>query len=107
VRMERTVRLARLVRERHLECERILRFEGPPHQALPSHAAERRYDVLVVGAQTRREAVADYIPRTTCRLVEATLGDILIVKQPLPQISASGRHRSLREQAADHVQELA
>lgn len=107
VRMERTVRLARLVRERHLGCDRIVRFEGPPQQALPAHAAERRYDVLVVGAQTRREAVADFIPRTTCRLVEATLGDVLIVKQPVRSAATSGRQRSLREQGADQIQEFA
>lgn len=107
VRMERTVRLARHVRESHLGCERILRFEGPPQQALPAHAAERRYDVLVVGAQTRRDAVADFIPRTTCRLVEATLGDVLIVKQPIQPAATSGRQRSLREQGADHIQEFA
>jgi nucleotide-binding universal stress UspA family protein len=107
LRMERTVRLARLVRERHLGCDRILRFEGPPQQALPEHAAERRYDVLVVGARIRREAVADSIPGTTCRLVEATLGDVLIVKQPIRAAAVSGRQRSLREQSADQIQEFA
>jgi nucleotide-binding universal stress UspA family protein len=107
LRMERTVRLARLVRERHLGCDRILRFEGPPQQSLPAHASERRYDVLVVGARTRRETNEDFIPRTTCRLVEATLGDVLIVKQPIRAAAISGRQRSLREQGADQIQEFA
>jgi nucleotide-binding universal stress UspA family protein len=107
VRMERTVRLARLVRERHLGCDRILRFEGPPQQALAAHAAERRYDVMVVGAQSRRETSAGFIPRTTCRLVEATLGDVLIVKQPVQAAATSGRQRSLRKQGTDQIQEFA
>lgn len=70
LRMERAVRLAQLVREFRVGCERMQMFDGPPEECLPRLLATRRYDVLVVGL----------LPQNLrARLSEATGGDVLLV----------------------------
>ena len=60
VRMERAVRLAQLVREYHVGCERLQMFEGSPDKRLPPLFAARRYDLLVLG---RFRIVGDWASR--------------------------------------------
>lgn len=77
LRMERAVRLAQLVREFRVGCERMQMFDRPPEECLPRLIATRRYDVLVVGL----------LPESLrARLTEATEGDVLLV-------SSAGRER--------------
>lgn len=88
LRMKRAVTLAQLVREYHVGSERIQVLSGLPEQTLPPLVAAREYDVLVLGAQTREPSLASAFRSTTSRLVEATEGDVVLVKAPA--------HRSAR-----------
>ena len=80
LRMERAVRLAQLVREFHVGCERIEMFAGDPEIRLPPLVAARRYDVLVLGGQSRRAGLAQLVPGTVSRMMEATESDVLLVR---------------------------
>jgi len=71
VRMERAVKLSQLVREFHVGCERLQLFGGPPERTLPRVIESRRYDLLVLGAITHGTGI---------KLVDATGGDVLLVK---------------------------
>ena len=99
VRMERAVKLAQLVREYHVGSERIQVFTGEPESVLPPLAAARKYDVLVLGAQTRQEGFHSIFGGTTGRMIEATEGDVVLVKAP-----ASGS--SSREQRSDELEQF-
>lgn len=88
LRMERAVRLAQLVREFHVGCERIEMFAGEPEIRLPPLVASRRYDVLVLGGQTRRAGLATLMPGTVSRMVESTESDVLLVRTPADPESA-------------------
>jgi nucleotide-binding universal stress UspA family protein len=105
VRMERTVRLAQMVREFHVGCESIRRLEGEAEQTLPKLAAERRFDVLVLGSPARSESLAGMRPGTASRLIDATDGDVLLVKAP--ERAATRADRLRRQQRADQRQEFA
>ncbi len=50
LRMERAVKIAQLVREFHVGCERLQMFDGAPEKRLPPLLAARQYDLLVLGA---------------------------------------------------------
>jgi nucleotide-binding universal stress UspA family protein len=106
VRMERAVSLAQLVREYYVGCEHIQRVEGEPEQTLPPILQKRRYDVLVLGAQPRRQGLAQCVPSTASRLVEATSGDVLLAKPPA-SAAAVRQPQLLREQRANQAQEFA
>lgn len=82
LRIERTVKLARLVREFHVGCEHIQVLSGAPEKTLPPLATTRGYDVLVLGAQTRRQGFSGVLGGLTSRMLEATEGDVLLVKSP-------------------------
>src|SRR4051812_43002863 len=82
LRMERAVALAQLVREFHVGCERLQMFEGPPERRLPPLIAARQYDLLLVGAVTHRDGLADLIHPLTTRLVDSATGDVLLVSPP-------------------------
>ncbi len=71
LRMERAVRLAQLVREFRVGCERIQMFDGAPEDCLPRLISARRYDLLVV-------ALCPSCLGT--RLAEVTEGDVLVAK---------------------------
>ncbi|HET9475312.1 MAG TPA: universal stress protein [Steroidobacteraceae bacterium] len=107
IRMERAVRLAQLVREFHVGCERLQMFEGAPDKRLPPLFAARQYDLLVLGSVSHRRAPGESIRSLTSRLAESTTGDVLLVKGPPDE----RRHAALRassgeEQVADQCQQL-
>lgn len=81
LRMERAVQLAQLVREFHVGCERLQMFDGVPEKRLPPLIAARRYDVLVLGAVSHRSGITETICPLTSRLVDATAGDVVLVKE--------------------------
>jgi hypothetical protein len=79
LRMERAVHLARLVREFHVGGERLQLFDGPPEKTLTALLRMRQYDVLVVGANSRRLALSSAFATLTSALVDSTAGDVLLV----------------------------
>jgi universal stress protein E len=81
LRMERAVRLAQLVREFHVGCERIQMFAGEPEKRLPPLIAARRYCLLVLGGRSRRRGLARLAPGVVSQLMEATESDILLVNE--------------------------
>jgi nucleotide-binding universal stress UspA family protein len=97
LRMERAVKLAQVVREFHVGCERIQVFNGAPEQTLPPLVAARHYDVLVLGAQSRQPALKNLFGATGSRLVQATDGDVVLVKAPGRDAGAGYINESLRE----------
>jgi universal stress protein E len=84
VRIGRAVKLAQLVREFHVGCERIQVFSGDPAKVLPPLATSRNYDVVVLGARTRQHGIQSMLGGVTGRMIEATEGDVVLVKAPLP-----------------------
>lgn len=90
LRMERAVRLARLVREFHVGGERLQVFDGAPEKALPVLVRARQYDVLVAGAVSRRNALRSAFGTLTSALVDATAGDVLLVKAAAPARDTAG-----------------
>lgn len=82
LRMERAVRLARLVREFHVGGERLQVFDGAPESSLPTLVRARQYDVLVAGAVSRRNTLRSAFGTLTSALVDSTVGDVLLVKAP-------------------------
>jgi hypothetical protein len=88
VRMARAVKLAQLVREFHVGCERIEVIDGEPEDKLPSIIAGRHYDVLVLGARSHQ---------MTSRMVDAADGDVVLVKAPMHEIAVR-RTESLGEE---------
>jgi len=83
VRMERAVKLSQLVREFHVGCERLQMFAGLPERTLPRVIESRRYDLLVLGAITHRDGLGGL----SSKLVDATAGDVLLVKPGESRVS--------------------
>jgi nucleotide-binding universal stress UspA family protein len=94
LRMERAVKLAQLVREYHVGCERLQVFNGAPEQTLPPLVAARHYDVLVLDA-------------TNSRLFEATDGDVVLIKAPGRDVSIENRTGSRRKERFHQSQQFA
>lgn len=95
VRLKRAVRLAQIVREFHVGCERLQIFSGEPAKRLPPLIAARHYDVLVLAAESsceRERAIKD-----------ATRGDVLLVPSPMPQAATAPWVVSGRDQFANQV----
>lgn len=98
VRMQRAVRLAQLVREFHVGCERLQIFSGEPEKRLPPLVAARHYDVLVLGG----DVVPDGQPPSTVRaMMEATSSDVVLVKAPSSRLAFLQRAASGRQYRAD------
>jgi hypothetical protein len=89
LRMARAVRLAQLVREFHVGCERIQMFSGDPAKRLPPLIAARRYCVLVLGGRSRRAGMAQWSPGVVSRLMEACDSDILLINETVPAALAA------------------
>ena len=107
IRMERAVRLAQLVREYHVGCERLQMFEGSPDKRLPPLFAARQYDVLVLGSISHRCGLGESLRSLTSRLAEATPGDVLLVNgPPVQQRAVAPRAISGQEQVADQRQQF-
>jgi len=107
LRMERAVKLAQLVREFHVGCERIQVFDGAPEQVLPPLLSARHYDVLVLGAQSRQPALKNLRGATNSRLVQATEGDVVLVKAA-GRAGRNGYHdESLREKRSYESEQFA
>jgi nucleotide-binding universal stress UspA family protein len=107
LRMERAVKLAQLVREFHVGCERIQVFDGAPEQVLPPVVSARHYDVLVLGAQSRQPALKNLLGATNSRLVQATEGDVVLVKAA-GRAGRNGYHdESLREKRSYESEQFA
>jgi universal stress protein E len=97
VRMARAVKLAQLVREFHVGCERIQVLDGSPDEKLPLIVAARHYDVLVLGAHSHQPPFKTMFGTMTSHMVEATDGDVVLVKAPVREINTL-RAASFHEQ---------
>lgn len=109
LRIERTVKLAQLVREFQVGCERLQVLSGKPEKVLPPLAASRQYDVLVLGAPTHRPGIDAILGGMSNLLIEATEGDVLLVKSAgrlLGETSVPERSSSGREQRADEFEQF-
>jgi nucleotide-binding universal stress UspA family protein len=102
VRMERAVKLAQLVREFHVGCERIQVFTGEPDNVLPSLATKRKYDVLVLGARSRQQGVDSLFGGLTGRMIEASEGDVVLVKAPARGAAKMDGHAASNRQQRSH-----
>jgi universal stress protein E len=89
LRMARAVKLAQLVREFHVGCERIQVFDGDPNEKLPQVAAARHYDVLVLGARSRQPALKNLFGSLASRMVDATDGDVMLIKSPAHEVATA------------------
>jgi len=99
VRLERAVKLARLVREYHVGCERLQVFDGMPERVLPPLIAARRYDLLMLGAVPRHHTLLAEYRSVSRHLAGSSDGDLLLV-EPRAQPAADVRAPSAGEQLA-------
>jgi len=87
LRMERAVKIARLVREYHVGGERLQVFDGVPERVLPPLIAARHYDILMLGSVQRHRTLLSEFRSVSKRLIGSTEGDVLLV-EPRPAASA-------------------
>ena len=106
VRMERAVKLAQLVREFHVGCERIQVLSGDPGTVIPRIAGQRKYDVLVLGAKSRQQGIRSIFGDTLSRTVEATEGDVVLVKAPARAAEDAEPRGSSREQRSHELEQF-
>jgi universal stress protein E len=100
----RSMRLAELVREHPAGRERIQLHFGMPEKILPPTLAALRYDVLVLGAGRQDGGFKGRFGGMTSRLVEATRGDVLLVKaDDGPVARRSHEMPALREQRSQQA----
>lgn len=77
---KRADRLGRLVREFSIGDERMEVLHGEPESTLPDHARGRDYDLVVMGALTRKPALSALVGTLTSTLVDALDCDFVLVK---------------------------
>jgi universal stress protein E len=106
VRLARAVKLAQLVREFHVGCEHIRMMDGTPESTLAPMVAARHYDVLVLGAQSHQPARKTLFGGVTSGLVDATDGDVVLVKAPARDSEAALAAFSFREQRPDEREQF-
>ena len=107
IRMERAVKLSQLVREFHVGGERLQMFGGPPERTLPRVIESRRYDLLVLGAITHRMGIAGWNETLSSKLVDATDGDVVLVKPEERRVeNACPLDLLLRQQGAHLSEQL-
>ncbi|MEO8019788.1 MAG: hypothetical protein ABI769_18420 [Pseudomonadota bacterium] len=107
LRMERAVKVAQLVREFHVGCERIQMFSGPPEDRLPALTAVRQYDVLVLGvksAEAHHHSLKDHF---VSRMIERAESDLVLVRAVSCASRQAGESApSFLKQGLDQVEEL-
>lgn len=107
IRVERAVRLAQLVREYHVGCERLQMFDGAPDKRLPPLIASRQYDLLLLGSVSHRHALGETFRSLSSRLAEATEGDVVLVRgQAREQKAAAPGVVSRHQQVPDECQQF-
>jgi universal stress protein E len=74
--------LNQLASEIHATRQHVHLLDGDPENVLPSFAATRRYDALILGALTHRPGLAPLVGTLTSKLVEALDCDFILVKSP-------------------------
>jgi nucleotide-binding universal stress UspA family protein len=80
IRMARAVKVAALVREFHVGCERLQIWDGEPEKRLPGLLSARHYDLLLLGAVTHRDGLMASMNLVTSALVDAADADVVLVK---------------------------
>ena len=107
LRMERAVKIAQLVREFHVGCERLQMFDGPPEKRLPPLVTTRQYDLLVLGAVSHTEGQRFGNENLSSTLVDATPGDVVLVKaSDIVTTTSRGRATLVRQEVSDQCEEL-
>lgn len=99
LRMARAVRLAQMVREFHVGCERLTLVSGAPERTLPPLITVSNYDCLVLGSQMQAGGVAAIAGSLSARLVEAFGGDVVFVKNA-EHVRATAHPREVTTRAA-------
>ena len=82
-------------------------FDGAPEQTLPPLVAARQYDVLVLGAQSDEPVLKNIFGATNSRLVQATEGDVVLVKAQGRETGIRRRNQSLREERVHESEQFA
>jgi len=72
--------LGRLVNEFRVGGENMTVLNGAAEDTLPGFAADKNFDVLVMGALTRRRGIAALVGTLTSKLVDALTCDFVLVK---------------------------
>jgi hypothetical protein len=85
LRMERVVKLGRLVRQFHVDAEHVRHMDGPPEVTLAKATASGDYDILILGAVTHQTGFA--------ALLASFDRDIVLVKQPEHSLVQQFRHQ--------------
>ena len=113
MRMERAVRLAQLVREFHVGCERLQMFDGAPESDCRRCSPRAQYDLLVLGAVTPRldgrrfgtEALSSRLVDATHRRCGAGEG-VQCRREDLPAAGRRFRRASRSRTSASSSSEL-
>jgi universal stress protein E len=63
-----------------VQAQHVHVVPGDPAIALPTFAASRRYDMVILGALTHRKVLTDLVGTLTGRLIQALDCDFLLVK---------------------------
>jgi universal stress protein E len=79
-REKRTAALRRLAHEFQVGADRVHVLPGEPEHTLPSFAADRRFDVLILGALTHRKGLVPLIGTLTGKLVVGLECDLVFIK---------------------------
>ena len=77
---DRDSALQRLTDEYHIPPDRVIALRGDPDSELPALVAQKRYDVLALGAPTHRRGLVALAGGLSSKLVDATDSDLLLVR---------------------------
>ena len=64
------------------------------------------YDVLIIGAHSRQVGLQSLFGGNTSRIVEATDGDVVLVKASTPGIVQDADNASVREQQSNQLEQF-
>jgi universal stress protein E len=88
---ERAIALERLTHEYHIHPRRVCAVKGNPDSVLPEIIAQKRYDVVALGALTHRKGLAALAGALTSRLVDAAESDFILVRPQEQSSNPRGR----------------